>query len=151
MHQGESVKGLSNCPDCGTAVSDHAPSCPKCGRPAFVGSAATQRRHKHPVLIFLAVGLLAVAGLSSWKAYRQSQLPPLPMLVKSRPAVLGAGQVIVFENPTDQPLAVAATLSHPATNAWRSYQIYTPPHASRAIGALEGWTAQSGDCVFRRS
>ncbi|HEU0055605.1 MAG TPA: hypothetical protein VFQ39_20595, partial [Longimicrobium sp.] len=28
-----STMALINCPDCGTAVSSHAPACPECGRP----------------------------------------------------------------------------------------------------------------------
>jgi hypothetical protein len=148
--------GLLNCPDCGNAVSDQAPACPKCGRPRvaaqatapqFAPAAAPQKRTTHPITIVVALALLAVVGWSSLNAYRKAQLPPLPMAVKSRPAVIGGGQVILFENESNQPLSVAATLTHPETNFRKVYQIDTGPHGSKAIGALEGWSGQSGDTI----
>jgi hypothetical protein len=150
--------GLLTCPDCGNAVSDQAPACPKCGRPQVAAQAtapaaqvaapaAPARRSTHPVALVIAIALLAGIGWYSLKSNQQSQLPLLPMVVKSRPAILGAGQVIIFENQTDQPLAVAATLGHPATNLQKVYQIYTGPRGSKSIGSAEGWIGQSGDTV----
>jgi len=69
------------------------------------------------------------------------------MVVKSRPAMIGNGQVIMFENQSNAPLSVAATLTHPATNLQKVYQIDTPPRGSKSIGSLEGWTGQSGDTI----
>jgi hypothetical protein len=149
--------GLLNCPDCGNAVSDQAPACPKCGRPrASAGSTAqapqfatppTPKRTTHPITLVAALGLLAVVGWYSLNSYRQSQLPALPMVVKSRAAIIGTGQVIIFENQSNQPLSVAATLTHRATNLQKVYQIDTGPRGSKSIGSLEGWAAQSGDTV----
>lgn len=145
--------GLLMCPDFGSAVSDLAPACPKCGRPRHTTAstntppAAVQRRQTHPLVLAIALVLLAVVGWSSRNAYRQSQLPVLPMAVQSRPALIGGGQVIVFENQSDHPLSVAATIAHPATNLQKVYQIDTAPHGSKSIGALEGWTGQPGDTV----
>ena len=148
--------GLLNCPDCGNAVSDQAPACPKCGRPRiaaqataaqFAAPASPQKRATHPITLVAALALLAVVGWSSLNAYHKTQLPPLPMVVKSRPAIIGSGQVIMFENQSNQPLSVAATLTHPATNLQKVYQIDTAPRGTKSIGSLEGWTAQSGDTV----
>jgi hypothetical protein len=147
--------GLLKCPDCGNAVSDLAPGCPKCGRPRVTAQAtahaatpvAPPQRNTHPIALAIAVGLLAVVGWSLWNSYRQSQLPALPMVVQSRPAMIGSGQVIMFENQSDQPLSVAATLVHPATNLQKVYQIDTGPRGSKSIGSLEGWNGQSGDTV----
>lgn len=149
---------LLKCPDCGNAVSDQAPGCPKCGRPRvtaqataqaaqFAAPAAPPRRKTHPITLVAALGLLAVVGWYSLNSYRQSQLPTLPMVVKSRPAIIGNGQVIMFENQSDQPLSVAATLTHPATNLQKVYQIDTGPRGSKSIGSMEGWTGQSGDTI----
>jgi hypothetical protein len=149
--------GLLKCPDCGNAVSDQAPSCPKCGRPRFTAGATSQaplmtsaiaaRHQVHPVALALALVLVAMVGWGSWNAYRRSQLPPLPMVVLSRPAIIGGGLVIVFQNESDLPLSVAATLAHPATNLQRMYQIDTRPHGSKSIGTIEGWTGQTGDTI----
>ena len=150
--------GLLNCPDCGNAVSDRAPACPKCGRPRVAARAtahaarvaamaAPARKSTHPVVSVIAIALLAGGGWYSLKSFQQSQLPPLPMVVKSRSAIIGGGQVIMFENQTDQPLSVAATLAHPATNLQKVYQIDTGPRGTKSIGALEGWIGQSGDTI----
>jgi hypothetical protein len=149
--------GLLNCPDCGNAVSDQAPACPKCGRPRVAAQATAaqsaapvappQKRTTHPITLAMALVLLAVVGWSSLNAYRKAQLPPLPMVVKSRPAIIGGGQVIMFQNESNQPLSVAATLTHPATNLQRTYLIDTPPRGTKSIGSVEGWVGQSGDTI----
>jgi hypothetical protein len=148
---------LLNCQDCGNPVSDQAPACPKCGRPKIAAkrteaqfaepSAPPQARSTHPITLAIALILLAAVGWSSLNAYRKAQLPPLPMVVKSRPAIIGSGQVIMFQNESNQPLSVAATLTHPATNLQKVYQIDTPPRGTKSIGTLEGWVAQSGDTI----
>jgi hypothetical protein len=53
----------------------------------------------------------------------------------------------MFENESNQPLSVAATLTHPATNLHKVYQIDTGPRGTKSIGSLEGWVGQSGDTV----
>jgi hypothetical protein len=146
---------LLKCPDCGNAVSDQAPACPKCGRPRVPAEATAHappiappsRRKTHPITLVVAIALLAGVGWSSWNSYHQSQLPALPMVVKSRPAIIGSGQVIMFENQSNQPLSVAATLTHPATNLQEVYQIDTPPRGSKSIGWMEGWAGQRGDTI----
>jgi len=148
---------LLNCPDCGNAVSDQAPACPKCGRPRVsagttdhakqFASPSTLKRTTHPITLVAALGLLAVVGWYSLNSYHQSQLPALPMAVKSRPAIIGSGQVIMFENESNQPLSVAATLTHPSTNIQKVYQIDTGPRGTKSIGSMEGWVGESGDTV----
>jgi hypothetical protein len=110
-------------------------------------AAPPQKRTTHPITLVVALVLLAVVGWSSLNAYRKSQLPLLPMVVKSRPALIGSGQIIMFENESNQPLSVAATLTHPATNLQKVYQIDTGPRGTKSIGSLEGWTGQSGDTI----
>jgi uncharacterized membrane protein YvbJ len=93
--------GIFNCPDCGNAVSDQAPACPKCGRPRVAGQATAaqfaapaappQKRTTRPIALAIALVLLVAVGWSSLNAYRKAQLPPLPMVVKSRPAIIGGG------------------------------------------------------------
>lgn len=148
---------LLNCVDCGDSVSDRAPTCPKCGAPRTIAGTASPapalapstnpRRKTHPITLIVALGLLVVVGWSSLSSYHKSQLPALPMQVQSRPAILGKGLVILFENQTDQPLSVSATLGHPATNFKRVYEIYTGPRGTKSIGSAEGWIGQSGDMI----
>ncbi len=149
--------GLLICPDCGNAVSDQAPACPKCGRPRVSAGATAQapqfaapsapKRTTHPITLVAVLALLAVVGWYSLNSYHQSQLPVLPMVVKSRPAIIGARQVIMFENQSNQPLSVAVTLTHPTTNLQKVYQIDTAPRGTKSIGSLEGWIGQSGDTI----
>jgi hypothetical protein len=149
---------LLNCPDCGNEVSDQAPACPKCGRPRSAAQAtpdaaqvaapnAPTRKSMSSFALVIAIALVVAIGWYSLKSFQQSQLPPLPMVVKSRAALIGPGQVILFENQTDQPLSVAATLTRPATNLQRVYQIYTGPRGTKAIGSTDGWIGQSGDTI----
>jgi hypothetical protein len=108
---------------------------------------AAPRRPTSPVVLTIAILIAVMAAWSTWDAYSKSQLPVLPMVVESRPAIIGSGKVIVFENQSDAPLSVAATLSHPATNVTKVYQIDTPAHGSKSIESLEGWADQTGDTV----
>ena len=61
---------LTQCPDCGNDLSDLAPACPNCGRPAAarpVTVEATAKRFKRPmmlatVIMGLGFGLLVTGG-----------------------------------------------------------------------------------------
>lgn len=55
---------LVKCPDCGTEVSDRAPSCPKCGRPIAAGPAAPAAAPPKKKTSWLAWGCLTIVVLA---------------------------------------------------------------------------------------
>lgn len=151
--------GLYRCNDCGNAVSDRAPACPRCGAPSPAAAEATlgaaisaaaaapaarpARRATHPVA-WLA--LVAIIGCLLYAAY-QSNLPRLPVDVKFRPALIGPGLVLVFENTSGEQLTFVAPMNRPATNNTRSLELYAGPHQTVSIGSREGWVGEHGDQI----
>lgn len=145
--------GLVTCPDCGTSLSDRAPACPKCGAPRTAGSASPigaappQPRKTHPVVWVVAILLIPLLGVMAWNSHREASLPPLPVNVKYRHALLGQGYVLVLRNTSGQSLQLMASLTHPSINDTRRFDVYIAPNGSTGIGRLNGWITQSGDRI----
>jgi hypothetical protein len=145
--------GLYQCGDCGSPVSDRAPACPKCGAPSPAAAAASgaaaapairpARRATHPVA-WLA--LVAIIGYLLYAAY-QANLPRLPVDVKFRPALVGPGLVLLFENTSGQQLTFVATMNRQATSNTRSLELYAGPHQTVSVGSREGWVGEHGDQI----
>ena len=53
---------LTKCPDCGTEVSDAAPSCLKCGRPMLVPGASRAKASLGGALLGFGVGWMLCWG-----------------------------------------------------------------------------------------
>ena len=51
---------LINCPDCGTEISDTAPTCVKCGRPKPVS--ASKKRQTHPITWLVLLVIIVVVA-----------------------------------------------------------------------------------------
>jgi hypothetical protein len=158
----DAVKGgtltmaIVKCAECGGDVSDKAPSCPKCGAPQAVTAptaapppppTGNQRRKTHPVTWAVFVVLVGVLFWYTLKSKHESTLPALPVAVQFRPAVLGPGLVLMFENKSDHPISFIATLQHPALNEEKKLEVYVQARATSNIGSRQGWIGQSGDRI----
>jgi|HubBroStandDraft_6_1064221.scaffolds.fasta_scaffold629523_1 hypothetical protein len=139
-------------------VSDSAPVSPtKCGAPrSAVPSAqatpsarpqATQRRKTHPVTWAVAAILMPILGWDAWQSGREAKLPPMPVNVKVRPAVLGPGFVLMLENTSSRPLSLVARLEHPAIRDGKKFGLYVGPGSHVDVDRVSGWIAQSGDRI----
>lgn len=71
----------------------------------------------------------------------------MPVAVQFRHALLGPGYVLILRNNSVQPLQLMASLTHPAINDTRSFDVYIPANGSTDIGKLNGWITQSGDRI----
>jgi hypothetical protein len=140
------------CGECTREVSDKAVACPGCGAPVGPGDlsqgAKPARRKTTPAAW---AGLVAiVAGLfwySNSRDYKEQSLPPLPVEVKHRPALLGPGEVLQVRNKSGSSLMALVTLSNPTTKQTKSFRIDIAPEQFAEIGHKEGWVLASGDQI----
>ena len=82
-----------------------------------------------------------VAELSAFR-----QLKPLPLKVTTRPALMGSGKVVVFQNDGGDSLRISITL-HNAGNESKQYEDVLDPNQMKEIGHLQGWSFIAGDEV----
>lgn len=141
---------LVACKECGKEVSDKAPSCPSCGAPTGAAGApspqGSKKRKTSPVAWAALVAIVAgTAWFTQTRDYTEQSLPPLPVEVKYRSAMLGPGMVLQVKNTSDRPLFAVVTLKNPTTHEEKSFRIDMPNNGSAEIGHREGWTLASGD------
>ena len=91
--------------------------------------------------------LVGIVFWSSIKSSHNSQLPPIPITVQFRPAVLGQGLVLMFENKSGNAMTFVATLDRPATGVSKKWELYTGPNGNANISYRDGWIGQHGDRV----
>ena len=151
---------LISCGECGRDVSDKAHSCPNCGNPISVQqktdpSQSAQASHKQPQELkgssgkWLAV-VVAIVGLLilfNWGSKKNEPLPPMPVEVKYRSALLGPGLVIEVRNMTSRHLSLIGDFRNLTTNQERSFRMDLSPNGEKSLGHLEGWVFSSGDIV----
>lgn len=93
------------------------------------------------------IALLSVLGYLGWKSDYQAKLPQLPVSVQFRRALLGPGYVLRVNNTSSQPLQVMATVTHPAVNDSRRFDLYIAANGYSEVGKLSGWTTEPGDQI----
>jgi hypothetical protein len=143
---------LIACKECGKDISDKASSCPSCGAPvgtaiATSSSTAEPKKNRKTTPVAWAALVALVVG-AVWFQVRESHeqsLPPLPVEVKYRGALLGPGMVLHVENTSDRPLFALVRLRNPTTSVEKSFRIDMSSKGSAEIGHKEGWILASGD------
>jgi hypothetical protein len=80
-------------------------------------------------------------------ACHQSRLPPIPVMVQYRPAILGQGFVLMFENKSDHAMSFVATLERPATSVVKKWELYAAANGRANISYREGWGGQHEDHI----
>jgi hypothetical protein len=148
----EMAMALVQCPDCGTAVSNLAAACPKCARPINMAEVApTPRRsvarETRPLAWIAAGALIIYLSYAAIKENHDAKLPPLPVNVEFRPALLGPGYVLRLQNTSDRPLQLMASLTHPAVNDTRKYDVLVPARSFTELSHFNGWITQHGDRI----
>jgi hypothetical protein len=145
---------LLKCSECGNDISDKAPACPKCGAPqAGIGTspvapnAGGARRKTHPITWAVFLVLVASVFWFTLKSQHEAKLPPLPVDVQFRPALVGPGLVLLFENKSAGAISFIATLQHAGLKEERKLEIYVAPRSTTSIGSREGWIGQRGDQI----
>lgn len=141
---------LIKCGECGKELSDKAASCPGCGAPTAASAASTspekKKRKTSPVAWAALVAIVAGGGwYSQSRDFKEQSLPPLPVEVKYRSAMLGPGMVLQVNNTSERPLFALVTLKNPTTHEQKSFRIDMPSKGAAEIGHREGWVLASGD------
>ena len=147
---------LIQCPECQHQVSEKAPACPNCGAPivtplsAPAPTPATKgegRRVPHAFWATLGVIIIGAIGYFQSSIFREQNLPPIPIEVSYREALLGPGLVCIVENTSDRHLSVLATFMNPSLNQEKNFRLDVPPKGVTEVGHLEGWILASGDTI----
>lgn len=141
---------LIKCGECGKEVSDKAALCPGCGAPTAATPASTspekKKRKTSPVAWVALIAIIAGGGwYSQSRDFKEQSLPPLPVEVKYRSAMLGPGMVLQVNNTSEKPLFALVTLKNPTTHEEKSFRIDMPSRGAAEIGHREGWVLASGD------
>jgi len=101
------------------------------------------------VLYGVAAVIVAFAALIIFADHKhKTQLPPLPIEVKYRKAMLDSSLVVHFENKSGRNLEVLATFENPTMNQKKSFRISLDPNIPKQVGHLEGWAFHSGDKIL---
>lgn len=142
------------CSECSKQISSLASACPQCGAPVspqtIVNSVIEQKKAKaktQPLTWVIAVAIACVAFWYLPKANRDANLSPLPVEIKTRPALTGPGLVLSVKNISTRHLALLVSLKNPTTSQERSFRLDAAPSGAVEVGHREGWTLESGDLI----
>jgi hypothetical protein len=140
---------LIACTECRKEISDKAMTCPNCGAPLVAATPLTQPKQKrktHPVTwLVLFVFMAGASWYTQTREYKEQSLPPIPVEVQHRPALMGPGMVLRVNNTSDKPLVALVKLSSPTTKQERSFRLDIPANGSSEVGHREGWVVALGD------
>lgn len=141
---------MTACKECNREVSDQAQSCPGCGAPTAGTQVRVekQKRKTSPgtwaVLVAMLVGL---GWYTQSRAYKDQNLPPLPIEVGFRDALLGPGMVLQVRNKSPGMLFALVKLKNPTTREEKSFRLDITGKGMGEIGHKEGWVVASGDTL----
>jgi len=77
----------------------------------------------------------------------KSILPPVPVTVMQRDAVIASGKVAVFTNPGNTTISVVAIFKNPTFQQVKQFNLVLSPGETKEIGSFEGWTVEPGESV----
>ena len=148
---------LIKCEECDKQVSDKAQSCPNCGAPIVVSKPSALLSPQEPIKpkvetsqsawVVLTLVAIGIFWLFQTPRFKELNLPPLPVEVGYRSALIGDGLVLKVKNISSRTLTILATLSNPTLNTEKTYNLTTAPNEVSEIGHLEGWVLVSGDNI----
>jgi hypothetical protein len=143
---------LIECTECKKQISDKASACPQCGAPVSATSnsqsanTVSAPKKKTSWFTWLVAVVLAVSAIWYFpKAQKEANLPPMPVEVKFRKAVLGPGLVLQVKNTSSRHLSLMVALKNPSTNQEKTYRLDAAPSTAVEVGHKEGWILASGD------
>lgn len=143
---------LVQCSECKNKISDQAAACPNCGAPMKgPATASPPSKGKKKTSQTTWVALFLVIGGIVWylqsRQFREQNLPPMPVEVSFRGALLGPGLVLQLKNKSSRHLSIMATLKNPSTQQGQNYRLDVAPQGTTEVGHKEGWTLASGDNI----
>ncbi|HEX3856787.1 MAG TPA: hypothetical protein VHY30_05770 [Verrucomicrobiae bacterium] len=98
---------------------------------------------------FLSIALFMLVSLAIVRADDATNavptLPPLPIKVTFRKAVLGSGYVLTITSKADDTLSLKVTLTNPTFAKQKIYDLHIDSKTVKEIGHLQGWSFASGD------
>ena len=97
------------------------------------------------VALFLVIG--GIVWYLQSRQFREQNLPPMPVEVSFRGALLGPGLVLQLKNKSSRHLSIMATLKNPSTQQGQNYRLDVAPQGTTEVGHKEGWTLASGDNI----
>lgn len=133
---------LLNCSECKKEISSLATVCPGCG--AQINKANKTSPLVWWVLAFIIVG---VFFFTQSRGYKEKSLPPLPIEVGFREALLGPGLVLKVKNKSSSIITTLVTLKNPTTQQEKSYRLDIPSNGITEVGHSEGWVLAHGDII----
>lgn len=74
-------------------------------------------------------------------------LPELPVSVTFRTAMLGPGNVAVFNTTVKAPISVLVTVESAALGTKKQFELHLDPNRATELGHLEGVVIESGDLI----
>jgi hypothetical protein len=108
---------------------------------------SSKGRKTHPLTWAGAALIIGAIFYYSVTWNHQASLPVMPVAVKFRQAVLGSGYVLEVQNTSDKPLQLMASLSHPAINDSKRFDLFIKPHGHTDVSRFDGWITQPGDHI----
>jgi len=100
------------------------------------------------VLIAIVIGVVFMSLRQNTQSPLAPPKPELPFSVKSRPALLGQGLVVIITNNSPaSEIPVLVTITSAKTNATTSKQMVFNPKQSIEIGYAQGWPFSPGDTL----
>lgn len=142
---------LVKCEECRKEVSEKATACPACGAPIATETATPTSGHtgKRKTTPAAWAGLIIVLGLVLWysqsRNFKEQSLPPIPIEVRFREALVGPGMVLRVKNKVDRDLVALVKLRNPTTQEEKSFRLDIAGSGYSEIGHVEGWVLAHGD------
>lgn len=143
---------LMQCPECKHQISDQAVACPNCGAPVkgpATASVPSKEKKKTSPATWVAL-LFVIAGIVWYlqsREFKEQSLPPIPVEVTFREALLGPGLVLQVKNKSARHLSILVALKNPSTQQGQNYRLDVAPQGTSEVGHMEGWTLASGDNI----
>jgi hypothetical protein len=141
---------LVKCSECGKDVSSQAESCPGCGHPTKPASppknAGKQRTSKLSWILLVAI-ICGVLFFTQSRQFKEQRLPPMPVTVGFRNALLGPGMVLQIKNTSDRSIPVRVTVVNPSIKVGKTFRLDISARNTGEIGHLEGWALSHGDTL----
>ena len=131
---------LLNCSECNKEFSNQAAACPNCGAP----SKQPKKTSTMAWLVLVAI-VVGVFLFSQSRNYQERSLPPLPIEVGFREAIMGPGLVLQVKNTSNSSITALVTLNNPTMQQEKSYRLDIPARTITEVGHKEGWVLAHGD------
>lgn len=101
------------------------------------------------LLLALVATLVGCGGgaATSSNIWSPPPKPEVPVVISSRSAVLGNGEVAIFSNQTGNRLTITVKIEDKTGSNRKTGTLDLDPNGKAEIGWMEGWRFKSGDTI----